>query len=242
MMIKNRTTHHHCANLSENIELIKCLSDIFCRVCEWDKACSLSYPLYNIWGCVFAVCPFPLWWLRGYMLCLIIIIKSEVWTITYCLGLGHETMVCAICLSIFLWICDMAGLLRGTFVSWWYLPRIWPSVTDMQHYYHARYPTDDWHLAYMFSLVYFSVEVYLVGVFPHSVSTWRDPRVRFYVPLTLLPLLTRKQNRRGDPALYLSQARGHLNWRMGLPALLGGKLGCWIFQFPLIVHSLWGVS
>ena len=35
-------------------------------------------------------------------LCLIIIIKSEVWTITHCLGLGHETMVCAVCLSIFL--------------------------------------------------------------------------------------------------------------------------------------------
>ena len=30
------------------------------------------------------------------------IIKSEVWTITHCLGLGHETMVCALCLSIFL--------------------------------------------------------------------------------------------------------------------------------------------
>ena len=39
---------------------------------------------------------------RIYILCLIIIIKSEVWTITHCLGLGHETMVCAVCLSIFL--------------------------------------------------------------------------------------------------------------------------------------------
>ena len=78
---------------------------------------------------------------------------TEVWTITHCLGLGRETMVSAVCLPIFLWICDMAGLLRGTFVSWWYLPRI----TGMQHYYHARFPTDDWHLAYMFSLVYFSV-------------------------------------------------------------------------------------
>ena len=37
-----------------------------------------------------------------YILCLIFIIKSEVWTITHCLGLGHETMVCALCLSIFL--------------------------------------------------------------------------------------------------------------------------------------------
>ena len=26
--------YHHCAYLSEGIELIKCLSDIFCRVCE----------------------------------------------------------------------------------------------------------------------------------------------------------------------------------------------------------------
>ena len=26
--------YHHCANLSEDIELIKCLSYIFCRVCE----------------------------------------------------------------------------------------------------------------------------------------------------------------------------------------------------------------
>ena len=39
---------------------------------------------------------------RIYILCLIIIIKSEGWTITHCLGLGHETMVCAVCLSIFL--------------------------------------------------------------------------------------------------------------------------------------------
>ena len=29
-----------------------------------------------------------------------IIIKSEVWTIAHCLALGHETMVCAVCLSI----------------------------------------------------------------------------------------------------------------------------------------------
>ena len=39
---------------------------------------------------------------RIYILCLIIIIKSEVWTITHCLGLGHETMVSALCLIIFL--------------------------------------------------------------------------------------------------------------------------------------------
>ena len=48
---------------------------------------------------------------RIYILCLIIIIKSEVWNITYCLGLGHETMVSAVCLSIFLWWTESPGTL-----------------------------------------------------------------------------------------------------------------------------------
>ena len=86
--------------------------------------------------CVFSLSISPVMIERIYMLCLIIIIQSEVWTITHCLGLVHETMVCAVCLCVFLWICDMFGLLRGTIMSWLYLPRIWPSVTDMQHYYH----------------------------------------------------------------------------------------------------------
>ena len=97
------------------------------------------------------------------------------------------------------------------------------TVTDMQHYFHARYPSDDWHLAYMFSLVYFSVEVCLVGVFTHSVSTRWDPCVRVCAPLILAFPLARKHNRTGgDPALHLSQVRGHLNWRLGLPTLLFG--------------------
>ena len=36
--------------------------------------------------------------------------------------------------------------------------------------------------------------------------------------------------------------RGHLNWRMGLLTLLGGNLGCWIFQLRLILLSLWCMS
>ena len=59
--------YHHWANLSEGIALIKCLSDIFCRVCEYDLAYSLRYPLYNMWGCMFSVYPFLLWWLREYI-------------------------------------------------------------------------------------------------------------------------------------------------------------------------------
>ena len=34
--------YHHCANLSEDIELIKCLSDIFCRVMI-ERMYTLSY-------------------------------------------------------------------------------------------------------------------------------------------------------------------------------------------------------
>ena len=79
----------------------------------------------------------------------------------------------------------------------------------------------------MFSLVYFSVEVCLVGVFPQFVNTRRDLCARVCAPLTLASPLKRKQNRTGgDPALHLRQVRGHVNWRMGLPALLGGNLGC----------------
>ena len=37
-----------------------------------------------------------------YIIGLIIIVKSEVWIITHCLGLGHGTMVSAVCLFIFL--------------------------------------------------------------------------------------------------------------------------------------------
>ena len=92
--------HHHCVNLSEDIELIKCLSDIFCRVCKIRHI--LSVILYTIrWAVCFQFTHFLVMIEIMYILCLIIIIKSEVWTITHCLGLGHKTMVCAVCLFVF---------------------------------------------------------------------------------------------------------------------------------------------
>ena len=126
-------------------------------------------------------------------------------------------------LSIFLWNCDMAGLLHGTFVSWWYLPRIWPSVIDMQYYYHARYPTDDWHLAYMVSLVYFSVEVCLEGVFPHSISTRQDSCVRVYAPLTLAPPSMKKKpkSNRGWPSSPLEPSEGAFELTHGSACIIG---------------------
>ena len=54
---------------------------------------------------MFSVYPFPLWWLGEYILCLIIIIKLEVLTSIHCIGSGNETVVCAVCLSIFLFFC-----------------------------------------------------------------------------------------------------------------------------------------
>ena len=57
---------------------------------------------YSIYGAVcFQFTQFPRDGWENILLCLIIFIKSEVWTIIHCLGLGHETMVCAVCLFIF---------------------------------------------------------------------------------------------------------------------------------------------
>ena len=64
------------------------------------------------------------------------------------------------------------------------------SITNL-----ARYPTDYWQLAYMFSLVYFSVEVCLEGVFSHSVSSRQDPCVRVHAPLMLASPSQKQTNR-----------------------------------------------
>ena len=75
--------YHRCANLSEDIELKKCLSDIFCRVCEIGHIISVIH--YTIRGAVcFQFTYFLVMIERIYILCLIIIIKSEVWIITHC--------------------------------------------------------------------------------------------------------------------------------------------------------------
>ena len=50
---------HHFANLSKDIELIKCLSAIFVEC--------ISKKKHNMWGCVFSVYSFLLWWLIEYI-------------------------------------------------------------------------------------------------------------------------------------------------------------------------------
>ena len=138
-------------------------------------------------------------------------------------------------------ICDMAGLLRRTFVSWWYLPRIWSSVTDMQHYYHTRYPTDDWHLAYMFSLVYFSVEVCLVGMFPILFAHGEIPASRSMYPSRCLPP-QEKTKSKGSPGSLLEPSEGAFEQTHWSACIIGWKSGFLDIWFPLILPSLWGGS
>ena len=57
----------------------------------------LNYLICCIWGCVFSAYRFPLWWLWTFLLHLVINMKSEIWIIIHYFGLGHGTMVCAVC-------------------------------------------------------------------------------------------------------------------------------------------------
>ena len=59
--------------------------------------------IQHVWLCAFSL-PISLVMIEKlYILCLIII-ESEVWTITHCLWLGHERIVCAVCIFIFLYM------------------------------------------------------------------------------------------------------------------------------------------
>ena len=99
--------NYHYADLSEGIELLKCLSDMFCLECVSQINSVLSSIFHAIYGAVciqlthssYDDCENTCTW--SYYS---IIIKSEVWPIYHCLGLAHETMVSTLCLSIFLWI------------------------------------------------------------------------------------------------------------------------------------------
>ena len=95
--------YHHCANFiwrhwTYRMAVRYNLSSVWVRL---DIFSQLSIKQY-VGLCVFSL-PISFVMIEIiYILCLTIIIKSEVWTITHCLGLGHETMVCAVCLSILL--------------------------------------------------------------------------------------------------------------------------------------------
>ena len=101
--------YHNCANFiwrhwTYKMPVRYNLSSVWVRLSIFSQLSIIQY----MGLCVFSL-PISFVMIERVIIhCLIIIIKSEVWTITHCLGLGHETMVCAVCLSIFL--CQFIGL------------------------------------------------------------------------------------------------------------------------------------
>ena len=93
--------YRHCANFIWRHGTYKFpvrynLSSVWLRLSIYSQLSIIQY----VGLCVFSLPIFFVMIEIIYILCLIIIIKSEVWTITHCLGLGNNTMVCAVCLSI----------------------------------------------------------------------------------------------------------------------------------------------
>ena len=93
----------HCANFiwrhwTYKMPVRYNLSSVWVRLSIFSQLSIIQY----VGLCVFSLLISFVMIERIYILCLIIIIKSEVWTITHCLRLGRETIVCAVCLSIFL--------------------------------------------------------------------------------------------------------------------------------------------
>ena len=86
--------YHHYANLSEGIELLKCLSGTFClELClRLSQLSSMQY----MGLCVFSLPISHMMIVIIRVLYLITKINSEVWPICHCLWLGHETMVYAL--------------------------------------------------------------------------------------------------------------------------------------------------
>ena len=95
--------YQHRTNLSENIEHkmpIECiLSSVRLRSCSFPQLSLIHY----MGLCILSLPIFRLMLLRIYgIFHIIVIIKSELWIISHCLRSGHEIMVCAECLAMFL--------------------------------------------------------------------------------------------------------------------------------------------
>ena len=88
--------YHHYAGL---LLFRYTLSSVCLRLSRFSQLSYMQYMGLRVFG-------LPIYLMmiaRIRVLHLDIIIKSEVWPICLCLGLGHETLVCAVCLSVFLW-------------------------------------------------------------------------------------------------------------------------------------------
>ena len=91
--------YHHYVDASEGIDLLKYLSGTFCPVCVKDWVNCLNY-FHAVYGPVCTqLTTFFVMTVRIRLLYLIIIIKSDVWSISR-LELGHDE----VCLSMFSWV------------------------------------------------------------------------------------------------------------------------------------------
>ena len=68
------------------------------RLCPFSQSSIMQYVGY----CVVSFCISLLMILRIFVLHITIIIRSEIWIISHCLGLCYETIVCALCPAMFL--------------------------------------------------------------------------------------------------------------------------------------------
>ena len=90
-------------------------------------------------------------------------------------------------------------------------PESGPLSLTYKPYYLAMCPTDDWHLANIFSWVYFAVAVCLKGLYYHSVSSRPGLCVRFHSPPhwpTPSQVNTKRVGVEWYPAPHLSWVRG----------------------------------
>ena len=123
---RRKHQHLHRLHTIHNIT-----AGIFCRVC-------LSGPFvqpHSMWLHVAAKPCIKIMIVRLFLLHLFANTKSEIWIISHCLGLGHDTMVCAVsCYSSFddlsnifwnsfdLYTCDSTGVACGRFLlALWYI-------------------------------------------------------------------------------------------------------------------------
>ena len=85
--------------LSNNVDRITyTLSSVCLRLSKFSQLSFMQYMEL----CVFSLSIYLMTIVRIHVLYLIIIVKLKLWPISHCLGLGHETIVYAVCLSIFL--------------------------------------------------------------------------------------------------------------------------------------------
>ena len=97
--------YHHYADLPEGIKFLNAgqVHSVWSVCLRLSQFSQLSF-MQHMGLCIFSL---PIYLMIIVSICvlyLITIIKSEVWPICHCLGLGNETVVCAVCLFIFLYI------------------------------------------------------------------------------------------------------------------------------------------